>query len=94
MELQQIMKGDFDTFMQKEIYEQPEAAVNSMRGRVNFEKVKKNMKITFFCIYVCIEKSDSWWSTKSYPRDQTMSSNHNDCLRDIVPRGVILSSAY
>jgi len=39
MELQQIMKGDFDTFMQKEIFEQPEAAVNAMRGRVNFEKV-------------------------------------------------------
>lgn len=40
MELQQIMKGNFDTFMQKEIYEQPEAAVNAMRGRVNFEKKK------------------------------------------------------
>ena len=39
VELQQIMKGDFDTFMQKEIFEEPETAVNSMRGRVNFEKV-------------------------------------------------------
>ena len=33
------MKGDFETFMQKEIFEQPEAAVNAMRGRVNFETV-------------------------------------------------------
>uniref|UniRef100_A0A914V3J3 glutamine--fructose-6-phosphate transaminase (isomerizing) n=1 Tax=Plectus sambesii TaxID=2011161 RepID=A0A914V3J3_9BILA len=34
MELQQIMKGNFKTFMQKEIFEQPDSAVNTMRGRV------------------------------------------------------------
>lgn len=34
MELQQIMRGDFKTFMQKEIFEQPESVVNTMRGRV------------------------------------------------------------
>ncbi|VDP87872.1 unnamed protein product [Echinostoma caproni] len=37
MELQQIMKGNFDYFMQKEIYEQPESVLNTMRGRVNFD---------------------------------------------------------
>uniref|UniRef100_A0A8C4XZH6 glutamine--fructose-6-phosphate transaminase (isomerizing) n=1 Tax=Gopherus evgoodei TaxID=1825980 RepID=A0A8C4XZH6_9SAUR len=37
MELQQIMKGNFSAFMQKEIFEQPESVVNTMRGRVNFE---------------------------------------------------------
>ncbi|TPP58711.1 Isomerising glucosamine-fructose-6-phosphate aminotransferase, partial [Fasciola gigantica] len=37
MELQQIMKGSFDYFMQKEIYEQPESVLNTMRGRVNFD---------------------------------------------------------
>ncbi|KAA0184117.1 Isomerising glucosamine-fructose-6-phosphate aminotransferase, partial [Fasciolopsis buskii] len=37
MELQQIMKGNFDYFMQKEIYEQPESVLNTMRGRVSFE---------------------------------------------------------
>ena len=37
MEIQQIMKGNFSTFMQKEIYEQPESVVNTMRGRVNFD---------------------------------------------------------
>jgi glucosamine--fructose-6-phosphate aminotransferase (isomerizing) len=36
MEIQQIMKGDFKTFMQKEIFEQPDSVVNTMRGRVNF----------------------------------------------------------
>lgn len=30
------MKGNFDHFMQKEIYEQPESVVNTMRGRVDF----------------------------------------------------------
>ncbi|KAI9229498.1 MAG: hypothetical protein DHS80DRAFT_13794 [Piptocephalis tieghemiana] len=38
MEIAEIMKGSFDHFMQKEIYEQPESVVNTMRGRVNFEE--------------------------------------------------------
>lgn len=37
MELAQIMKGKFDHFMLKEIYEQPDSVVNTMRGRVDFE---------------------------------------------------------
>uniref|UniRef100_A0A8C4T6A6 glutamine--fructose-6-phosphate transaminase (isomerizing) n=1 Tax=Erpetoichthys calabaricus TaxID=27687 RepID=A0A8C4T6A6_ERPCA len=37
MELQQIMKGNFKAFMQKEIFEQPESVVNTMRGRVCFD---------------------------------------------------------
>lgn len=37
MELQQIMKGNYDYFMQKEIFEQTESVFNTMRGRLNFE---------------------------------------------------------
>ncbi|XP_041363135.1 glutamine--fructose-6-phosphate aminotransferase [isomerizing] 1-like isoform X2 [Gigantopelta aegis] len=37
MEIQEIMKGNFSSFMQKEIFEQPESVVNTMRGRMNFE---------------------------------------------------------
>ncbi|XP_078087724.1 glutamine--fructose-6-phosphate aminotransferase [isomerizing] 2-like [Mustelus asterias] len=37
IELHQIMKGNFSAFMQKEIFEQPESVVNTLRGRVNFE---------------------------------------------------------
>ncbi|XP_046667344.1 glutamine--fructose-6-phosphate aminotransferase [isomerizing] 2-like isoform X2 [Homalodisca vitripennis] len=37
MEIQQIMKGNYSSFMQKEIFEQPESVINTMRGRVNFE---------------------------------------------------------
>ncbi|KAJ7918417.1 hypothetical protein B0H13DRAFT_291040 [Mycena leptocephala] len=37
LEIAAIMKGKFDTFMQKEIYEQPDSVVNTMRGRVNFD---------------------------------------------------------
>jgi glutamine---fructose-6-phosphate transaminase (isomerizing) len=40
LEIAAIMKGKFDTFMQKEIYEQPESVVNTMRGRVSFETNK------------------------------------------------------
>ena len=38
MEIQQIMKGNFSSFMQKEIFEQPESVVNTMRGRINYEQ--------------------------------------------------------
>lgn len=37
MEIQQIMKGNYDYFMQKEIFEQSESVVNTMRGRLNFQ---------------------------------------------------------
>lgn len=37
MELKELMKGKFTHFMQKEIFEQPESTVNTMRGRVDFE---------------------------------------------------------
>ncbi|KAL2858588.1 hypothetical protein BJY01DRAFT_201367 [Aspergillus pseudoustus] len=35
LELQEIMKGKFDHFMQKEIFEQPESIINTMRGRLD-----------------------------------------------------------
>ena len=38
IELQEIMKGRFDHFMQKEIFEQPESVVNAMRGRLNVKE--------------------------------------------------------
>ena len=41
MEIQQIMKGSYSTFMQKEICEQPESVVNTMRGRVSFSMSSK-----------------------------------------------------
>ncbi|XP_051534039.1 glutamine--fructose-6-phosphate aminotransferase [isomerizing] 2 [Myxocyprinus asiaticus] len=40
IELQQIMKGNFKAFMQKEIFEQPESVFNTMRGRICFESNK------------------------------------------------------
>lgn len=38
IELQEIMKGKFDHFMQKEIFEQPDSVFNAMRGRFLPEK--------------------------------------------------------
>ncbi|XP_022102279.1 glutamine--fructose-6-phosphate aminotransferase [isomerizing] 1-like [Acanthaster planci] len=43
MELQQIMKGNYNYFMQKEIFEQAESVVNTMRGRLNFEDFIVNL---------------------------------------------------
>ncbi|KAJ3129780.1 glutamine--fructose-6-phosphate transaminase (isomerizing) [Nowakowskiella sp. JEL0407] len=37
-ELAQIQKGNFAHFMQKEVFEQPESVVNTMRGRINFDE--------------------------------------------------------
>lgn len=37
MELNEIMKGPYKHFMQKEIFEQPESTFNTMRGRIDFE---------------------------------------------------------
>ncbi|KAL1902032.1 glutamine--fructose-6-phosphate transaminase (isomerizing) [Ceratocystis pirilliformis] len=42
LELQEIMKGKFDHFMQKEIFEQPESVINTMRGRLDI----KNKNVT------------------------------------------------
>ncbi len=38
LNLEQLEKGGFDTYMLKEIYEQPKAVRDSMRGRINLEK--------------------------------------------------------
>lgn len=38
MKIQQIMKGKFAHFMQKEIFEQPDSVVNTLRGRVRFDQ--------------------------------------------------------
>jgi len=42
--------------MQKEIFEQPESVVNTMRGRVNFTTEKGNSLCTHMFIYVCRHK--------------------------------------
>lgn len=41
MEVTQIMKGGYDHFMQKEIHEQPDSILQTMRGRVRFERSSK-----------------------------------------------------
>lgn len=40
LEIQQIMRGNYKYFMQKEIFEQPESVVNTMRGRVDAQQMK------------------------------------------------------
>ncbi|KAK9238059.1 hypothetical protein V1525DRAFT_375862 [Lipomyces kononenkoae] len=50
MELQQIRKGNFDHFMLKEIFEQPESIINTMRGRVNFQN--KTVKLGGLSNYI------------------------------------------
>ena len=44
MEIQQIMKGSYSTFMQKEICEQPESVVNTMRGRVSCSMISSEFQ--------------------------------------------------
>jgi glucosamine--fructose-6-phosphate aminotransferase (isomerizing) len=42
-ELAQIQKGAFSHFMAKEIFDQPESVVNTMRGRLNFDTHQVNL---------------------------------------------------
>lgn len=44
MNVEQIMKGNFDHFMQKEIFEQPETLLQTMRGRVVLPNDSSNPK--------------------------------------------------
>ena len=37
-----LPSGNYSSFMQKEIFEQPESVVNTMRGRVNLESGSGN----------------------------------------------------
>jgi glucosamine 6-phosphate synthetase-like amidotransferase/phosphosugar isomerase protein len=49
-----LILGNYSSFMQKEIFEQPESVVNTMRGRVNFENksiVLGGIKV-FTCSYL------------------------------------------
>ena len=39
MELEEIEKGGFETFMLKEIYEQPKSIIDTLRGRI-IKKIK------------------------------------------------------
>lgn len=43
MELNEIMKGPYNHYMQKEIFEQPDSTFNTMRGRLDFENHKVNL---------------------------------------------------
>lgn len=45
LELQAIMKGEFDHYMQKEIFEQPESVVNTMRGRLHLDSPDKSVTL-------------------------------------------------
>ena len=38
MEVNSIMKGGYDHYMQKEIHEQPESIMQTMRGRVRWQR--------------------------------------------------------
>ena len=42
-----IMKGGYDHFMQKEIHEQPESILQTMRGRVKFASVSEEVPFPF-----------------------------------------------
>lgn len=49
------MKGNFSSFMQKEIYEQPESVVNTMRGRINFDSetvVLGGIKVRLLAVFL------------------------------------------
>ena len=52
-----MIAGNYSTFMQKEIFEQPESVVNTMRGRLNYEGgrvVLGGLKVCYYLYLVDI----------------------------------------
>ena len=43
MEVAQIMKGGYDHFMKKEIHEQPDSVLQTMSGRVRFQRTSSKV---------------------------------------------------
>lgn len=41
VQVSNIMKGGYEHYMQKEIHEQPESVLQTMRGRVRFQTADK-----------------------------------------------------
>ncbi|OQE90795.1 hypothetical protein PENNAL_c0011G11048 [Penicillium nalgiovense] len=52
LELQEMMKGNFDYFMQKEIFEQPESVINAMRGRLTTDAENKAVTLGGLSQYI------------------------------------------
>lgn len=47
LEVNHIMKGGYDHFMQKEIHEQPETLARTMQGRIAFDTAAKAGNLPF-----------------------------------------------
>lgn len=56
MEVAHIMKGGFDHFMQKEIHEQPDSILQTMRGRVKFSSA--DLVSLYFCAGTSVTRID------------------------------------
>ncbi|CAG8337661.1 unnamed protein product [Penicillium nalgiovense] len=52
LELQEMMKGNFDYFMQKEIFEQPESVINALRGRLTTDAENKAVTLGGLSQYI------------------------------------------
>ena len=46
----QLFTGNYSTFMEKEIHEQPESITNTMRGRIDFNT--DTVRFVSFCFLI------------------------------------------
>ena len=62
--IEQLEKGNFKHFMLKEIFEQPEAIENTLRGRIKDNKIKLSLDIDFTSInkIILVACGTSWHS--------------------------------
>ena len=55
LEVNHIMKGGYEHFMQKEIHEQPETLARTMQGRIAFDTAAKVWQLAFSkCLSTCL----------------------------------------
>lgn len=99
IELNEIMKGAFQHFMQKEIFEQPESVLNTMRGRVNFSEksvslggFKDNIKEICRCrrlmFIACGTSYNSALATRAFLEEMTEMPISIDIASDFMDRRV------
>ncbi len=50
LEVNHVMKGGYDHFMQKEIHEQPETLARTMQGRIAFDQ-SAQVCTSYFCFH-------------------------------------------
>ena len=88
LEISSIMKGGYDHFMQKEIFEQPETVLQSMRGRVRF-----NSDAPVAAVAAAVGSPVAWTQSlgPEAVADGDVDANGSNTHRQGAPQGTLIT---